>query len=137
MKKYKVTQEFMDALEDWNDIYKDQDGTTLINQYTLYELPEDVTEWLFDIRKTTCEKNKRLGALINWINGEDVFDIKSPKYIVRLMKMKYSVGSEYLYLTANENVRTISSKEKATRFDAIEQALEWTNAHFDVVEVDE
>lgn len=137
MKKYKVTQEFMDALEEWNDSYKDPDGITLINQYTLNELPEDVTEWLFEIRKIASEKNKRLGALINWINGENVFDIKSPKYIVRLREMKYSAGSEYLYLTSNESVRTISSKEKATRFDAIEQALEWTNAHFDVVEVDE
>ena len=137
MKKYKVTQEFMDTLKEWNDSHKYPDGTTMINQYTLNELPEDVTEWMFEIRTNVAEGNRRLGALINWINGEYIFEIKQPKYIVRLRKMKYSVGSEYLYLTKNENVRTISSKEQATRFDDIEQALEWTNAHFDVVEVDE
>ena len=75
MKKYKVTQEFMDTLKEWNNSHKYTDGTTLINKYTLNDLQEDVTEWLFETGTTLAERNRRYGAIINWINGEDVFEV--------------------------------------------------------------
>lgn len=137
MKKYKVTQEFMEALEEWNDSHKYQDGTTLINQHTLNDLTEDVTEWLFETGTTLAERNRRYGAIINWINGEGVFKIGTPTYIVQLNEVKPIAGREYLYIRSDESACMVSLKSDATRFDDFEKASEWANKHFEVVEVDE
>lgn len=137
MKKYKVTQEFMDTLEEWNNSHKYTDGTTLINQHTLNDLTEDVTEWLFETGTTLAERNRRYGAIINWINGEDVFKIGTPTYIVQLNEVKPIAGREYLYIRSDESACMVSLKSDATRFDDFEKASEWDNKHFEVVEVDE
>ena len=137
MKKYKVTQEFMDALNEWNDGHKYPDGTTMINQYTLNELPEDVTEWIFELRTTAAEGNRRLGAIINWINGEDVFEVGTQSYVVRLKDYIKLYGKGYIVITTNGYVGVTYYMEDATRFDDFEKASEWANKHFEVVEVDE
>ena len=137
MNKYKVTQGFMDALKEWNDGHKFPDGTTFINQHTLNELPEDVTEWIFEIRTNVAEGNRRLGALINWINGEDVFEIKLPKYIVQRKVFNLFIGRQYISRGDYGSISITRSKEDATRFDDFDKASEWANAHFEVVEVDE
>lgn len=137
MKKYKVTQEFIDALEEWNNGHKYTDGTTLINQHTLNELPEDVTEWLFEIRTNVAEGNRRLGALINWINGEDVFEIITQKYIVQRKVFNLFFGRQYISCGNYGEISITRSKEDATRFDDFNKASEWSNAHFEVVELDE
>ena len=135
MKKYKVTQEFMDALKEWNDSHKYTDGTTLINQHTLNELPEDVTEWIFETGTTLAEGNRRYGALINWINGEDVFEIGTPKYIVQRKVFNLFFGRQYISHGNYGEISITRSKEDATRFDDFNKASEWANAHFEVVEV--
>ena len=137
MNKYKVTQEFMDSLKEWNSNHKYTDGTTLINQYTLNDLQEDVTEWLFETGTTLAERNRRLGAVINWINGEDVFEIGNPKYIVKRKGINFLVGNEYLSIDNYTAIHITRNKEKATIFDDFNKASEWANAHFKVVEVDE
>lgn len=136
MKKYKVTNQFMVVLNEWNDNHKYPDGTTMINQYTLNELPEDVTEWIFEIRTNVAEGNRRLGALINWINGEDVFEVGTPSYVVRL-KDDIKYGKGYIIITTNDYVGVTYYMEDATRFDDFNKASEWANKHFEVVEVDE
>lgn len=133
MKKYNVTQEFMDDLNEWNDNHKYPDGTTLINQHTLNNLPEDVTEWLFEIRTIAAEKNNRLGALINWINGEDVFEVGTPKYIVQQKEIR----ARFIRLMRDGSVELVYGLKYATRFDDFNTASEWANKHFEVVEVDE
>lgn len=137
MKKYKVTQRFMDELNTWNNSHKYPDGTTMINQLTLNELPEDVTEWMFEIRTNVAEGNRRLGALINWINGEDVFEIGTPKYVVQIKDNKAISGHKYLKLEADGEAFIFYGLKNATRFDNFDKASEWTNKHFEVVEVDE
>lgn len=136
MNKYKVTQEFTDTLKEWNDSHKYTDGTTLINQYTLNELPEDVTEWLFETGTTLAERNRRYGAIINWINGEDVFEVGTQSYVVRL-KDDIKYGKVYIITTTNGYVGVTYYMEDATRFDDFNKASEWANKHFEVVEVDE
>lgn len=137
MKKYKVTQEFMDSLNEWNDSHKDRDGIALINMYTLNELQEDVTHWLFQNLENREEENKRFGAIINWINGEDVFEIGNPKYIVKRNGINFLVGNEYLSIDNYTAIHITRNKEKATVFDDFNKASEWANKHFEVVEVDE
>lgn len=137
MKKYKVTKRFMDELNEWNDSHKYPDGTTMINQLTLNELPEDVTEWIFEIRTNVSEGNRRLGALINWINGEDVFEIGTPKYIVQRKVFNLFFGRQYISRGNYGEISITRSKEDATRFDDFNKASEWANAHFEVVKVDE
>ena len=132
MNKYKVTQEFMDAFNKWNDSHKYSDGTTLINQYTLDELPEDVTEWIFEIRGNFAEGNRRFGAVINWINGEDVFEVDTPSYIV-----KVNGDNGYLNVEDYNPFSIVSDKRNATVFYRLEDAKEYENAIFEAVELDE
>lgn len=137
MKKYKVTQEFMDALNEWNNNHKYHSGVTLINEYTINELPEDVLDWLFNNFGNMAEKNKKFGAIINWINGEDVFEIGTPLYLVKRKNVNFLVGNEYLSIDNYTAIHITRDKEKATRFDDFEEASGWANKHFEVVEVDE
>lgn len=138
MKKYKVTQEFMDALKEWNDSHKFTDETTLINQHTLNEIPENVTEWIFEIRTNVAEGNRRLGAIINWINGEDVFKVRMLKYIVKRTRNQV-LGNmdEYISFNSNGSTFIVNNEKDATRFITFKKASEWANKHFEVVEVDE
>lgn len=133
MKKYQVTHQFMNELNKWNDSHKYSDGTTLINQYTLDELPEDVTEWIFEIRENFAEGNRRFGAVINWINGEDVFEVVTLSYAVRLKEL----FPWYIKIETNGYVNFTSYVQEATKFDDFNKASEWANKHFEVVEVDE
>lgn len=135
MKKYKVTQGFMNELIKWNDSHKYPDGTTMINQYTLNELPEDVTEWIFEIRTNVAEGNRRLGALINWINGEYVFEVGTQSYVVRLKDTIPLYGKGYINIAKNGYVNVTYYIEGATRFDDFAKASAWANKHFEVVEV--
>lgn len=134
MKKYKVTQEFMDSLDDWR--VKFFDGEIPVNMFK-YENRNNVVErWRFE-HFSNDEIMKRLGALLNWINGEDVFEIGTPKYIVKRKGIVSSDVREYLCVTQKGNMLTVSLYENATRFDNFEKASEWANKHFEVVEVDE
>lgn len=134
MKKYKVTQEFMDALEDWRG--KFVNGEIPVNALTA-ETHDNVIElWRFK-HIDNGEIMKRLGALLNWINGEDVFEVGTPKYIVQQKKVKPRNSRQYLYVTSDECAIMIYSIDKATIFDDFDKASEWANTHFEVVEVDE
>ena len=134
MKKYKVTQEFMDGLEDWRD--KFVNGEIQVNALT-YETHNNVVElWRFE-NFGTGEFIQRLGALLNWINGEEVFEIGTPHYVVRMKENKAISGYKYLKLEADREAFIFYGLENATLFDDFNKASEWANAHFEVVEVDE
>lgn len=134
MKKYKVTQEFMDALDDWRD--KWVSGEIPVNALTA-ETHENVVE-LWRLKYIdNGEPMKRLGALLNWINGEDVFEVGTPKYIVQRKVFNLFFGRQYIVYGNHGEISITRSKEYATRFDDFNKASEWANAHFEVVEVDE
>lgn len=134
MKKYKVTQEFMDALYDWR--FKFVNGEIPVNAMNAKTHDNVVEIWRFK-GLGNGEFVQRLGALLNWINGEDVFEIGTPKYIVKRKGIVSSDVREYLCVTQKGNMLTVSLYENATRFDDFEKASEWANKHFEVVEVDE
>lgn len=134
MKKYKVTQEFMDGLIKWRDEYtKSIFG---VNAVSLTNMPEIVRSWRFGYN-SSIETNKRLGAIIDWINGEDVFEIGTPKYIVQRKVFNLFIGRQYISHGNYGEISMTRSKKDATRFDDFNKAYEWANKHFEVVEVDE
>lgn len=134
MKKYKVTQEFMDGLDSWR--YKWVNGEIPVNSLTANNRYDVVESWRFE-HFSNDEIMKRLGALLNWINGEDVFEIGTPKYIVQRKVFNLFFGRQYIIYGNHGEISITRSKEYATRFDDFNKASEWANAHFEVVEVDE
>lgn len=133
MKKYKVTQEFMDGLETWR--YKWVNGELPVNTFKAENRYDVVESWRFE-HFSNDEIMKRLGALLNWINGEDVFEIGTPSYVVGLKDAIRLYGKGYIRIANNGCVNLTYYIEEATRFDNFEEASEWANKHFEVVEVD-
>lgn len=135
MKKYKVTQEFMDRLEDWRG--KFVNGEIPVNTFKAENRYDVVETWRFE-NFSNDEIMKRLGALLNWINGEDVFEVGTPKYIVkRTRNPVLNNTDEYIYFNSNGDIFIENNEKYATRFITFEKASEWSNKHFEVVEVDE
>ena len=74
MKQYKVTQEFMDNLVAWRD-KKCLDATRGYYLDNLDKIPYVVKAWwLYD--NTSIERNRRLIAIINWLNVDEVFEVE-------------------------------------------------------------
>lgn len=133
-KMYKVTQEFMDELIKWRDEYtKSVFG---VNAVSLTNMPEIVRNWRFGYN-SSIETNKRFGAIIDWINGEDVFEVEAThKFVVR--SEIYNADGDYVYVFGEYAVTdTVYSLNDATKFDTREEAQEWANSHQVVVEIDE
>lgn len=134
MSKYKVTPDFMDDLDGWRDRFVN--GESKVNVFTSETINNMVERWQFE-HFSNDEIIKRLVALLNWINGEDVFEVGKPKYVVQRKDAVLGGVHQYLNLEQSGNVRLVYGLENATRFDDFEQASEWYNKHFEVVEVDE
>lgn len=134
MNKYKVTQEFMDELIKWK---KDRHLGIVLNTTTeLLELPVIVRYW--QTKPTNFTKcNKRLIAIIQWLNGEDVFEVEAPhKFVVRSENV--DEGGHYGYVLAGKHGIAYNRYyiKEATKFDTREEAQEWANSHQVVIEVD-
>ena len=79
-KRYKVKQEFIEALNKWRDV-RDVDTSinnskTLIVPIDLSEMPAEVRNWCIKTPDVSAENNNRLIAIIQWLNGEDVFEVE-------------------------------------------------------------
>lgn len=140
MKKYKVTKEFMDELVEWQDS-KNLDATSgygfsYMVSGDLAELPYVVDDWWIE-DKNPIERNKRLIAIISWLNGEEVFEVEEPhKFVVR--SDKTDNDGDYAYVIIKGGVTSYGYYyRRATKFDTYEEASEWANSHQVVVEVDE
>ena len=77
-KKYKVTNEFMDKLVEWCGT-KTLDATNgdrynYVCSSDLDELPRVAKAWWYE-GTYSMERNHRLIAIIQWLNGEDVFEV--------------------------------------------------------------
>lgn len=134
MKKYKVTQEFMERLEDWRGRFVN--GEIPVNTFKGENRYDVVESWRFE-HFSNDEIMKRLGALLNWINGEDVFEIGTPKYIVQRKGNNLPRLREYISINEYGGIEIDYVQSRATRFGDFEEASELANTHFEVVEVDE
>ena len=134
MKKYKVTQEFMGELEAWKNML--EANVVSINEFFFDETIKNVEDWRSQY-VSQAERNQRFGAIVNWINGEEVFEVGTPSYVVGLKDSIRLYGKGYIRIANNGCVNLTYYIEEATRFDNLEKASEWANKHFEVVEVDE
>lgn len=134
--KYVVSQEFMDDLKVWKAHIV---ATNFINGTGINHLPSNAHAWLGDDVPDN-EKNNRLIAIIRWVNGEDVFDVKTNKWIVRSKETDEDGDYHYVNLDNFKNLRSVSTiygLDFATKFDTKEEAQEWANSHQEVIEVKE
>ena len=140
MNKYLVTQEFMDKLSKWRN---DEDinvtsgkSYNYINRNDLAKLPRAAQVWWLD-DKNPIERNNRLIAIIQWLNGEEVFETqKTYKYYVArdsfpiaYLSMKKMYHSEFPVYDSNFSNKKI--------FDTREEAEKWLIPGYEVKEIDE
>lgn len=138
-KMYKVTQEFMNELIKWRDT-EFLDATTgspfhFLSKDDLDNLNNDAKTWWYNT-DNPIERNNRLIAIIQWLNGEEVFEVDEPhKFVVR-NNTTDSEGYYYYVRKVYTTTDMVFSLEGATRFDTREEAQEWANSHQVVVEID-
>ena len=137
---YKVTQKFMNELIKWREDQLLGMNTELISSFLdvfhIKNFPDVVDIWWTD-PDNTIENNKRLIAIIKWLNGEDVFEVEKPhKFVVR-NNIPDSEGYYYYVRKVYTASDMVFSIDGATRFDTREEAQEWANSHQVIVEIDE
>ena len=139
--KYKVTQKFMNALNKWRDNEHIKPTSDKVNSYVsqtnLINLPAVVENWWVWGSKNPLENNNRLIAIIQWLNGEDMFEVEKPhKFVVR--SENTDVNGDYNYVkVVFKNLALVTDYDHAMKFDTREEAQEWANSHQVVVEIDE
>ena len=135
MKKYKVTQEFMDALNGQRPsiefVY------TAVGKYLQTTiLPNVVFDWFYD-GKNSHEHNNRLIAIIQWLNGEDVFEVEQPhKFVVRAFENVKFDNFWYVFVNQYNHISNTYSINVAKKFDTPEEAQEYCVPGYEVVEID-
>lgn len=138
---YKVTQEFMDELIKWrdNEFLNATDGERhhYIDHHDLDLLPYVAEDWHLE-NGNPIERNNRLVAIIQWLNGEEVFEVEAPhKFIVRSDKNDDDGDYAYVFVGKYGIVYNRYYINEATRFNTREEAQEWANSHQVVIEIDE
>ena len=135
MKKYKVTQEFMNELIEWKKA-NFNDDFMFVNDDTIADFSEVIDNWWYSDFNDQ-ERNNRLIAIIKWLNGEDVFEVEAPhKFVVRSDKKDHD--GYYAYVAVeNDMTTTAYTFVNATKFGTREEAQEWANSHQVVIEIDE
>ncbi|MCS9991230.1 hypothetical protein [Weissella confusa] len=137
--KYKVTQKFMDELIKWRDDMsldtKSDFTDTFVDGQDIQKMPGLVDAWWSD-SYNSMENNNRLITIIQWLNGEDVFEVDKPhKFVVR--SDKNDDDGDYAYVLVESGMPFTSCVLGfATKFDTREEAQEWASSHQVVVEID-
>lgn len=135
---YKVTQEFMDELIKWRDDMnlnaKDKDFNAFVDGQDIQKMPGLVYAWWTD-SYDSMENNNRLIAIIQWLNGEEVFEVEAPhKFFVR--NDTHDGYGDYYYVQRYDGITYTSlTLDAATAFDTREEAQEWANSHQVVVKI--
>lgn len=139
-KMYKVTQGFMNELIKWRDEVnldaKSGSIDTFVNGYDIEYIPNVLQTWWTE-PDNPIENNNRLIAIIQWLNGEEVFEVEAPhKFFVR--NDTPDGYGDYYYVQRYDGVTYTSlTLDAATAFDTREEAQEWANSHQVVVEINE
>lgn len=130
MKKYSIRQSIMYDLKNWKEEQR-IDDYAVVSWEDIKNFPDRVLGWQLNTG-STIEANNRLIAIIKWLNGEDVFSVDTPSYIVRVKG-----DNGYLDVEDYHPFSIVSDKRNATVFYRLEDAKEYENAIFEVVELDE
>ena len=134
MNNYKITQELMQDLKSWQEeqrLYVDNDVVVSWEDFK-NETPR-IQEWRLNTG-SAIEANNRLIAIIQWLNGNDVFEVDYKFYIAQLKNVG-AIG--YLKVISENELKIVEDKSDATKFETFEEADKWTNEYLEVVEVHE
>lgn len=132
MKKYSIRQSIMYDLKNWRDdrrIYAEYGA--VLGWEDFQNEPERVQNWRLNTG-SAIEANDRLIAIVKWLNGEEVFAVDVPSYIVRKKGVR-----KYVNVEVEGGFELVNDKRNATVFYRLEDAKQYENAHFEVVELDE
>lgn len=137
---YKVTQEFINELIKWRDNSNLDAQTsrpdTFVDGLGISEFPEVVEDWWVDF-DDPIDNNNRLIAIIQWLNGEDVFEVEEAhKFVVRSNNSDIVGDYAFVHIIRGGLTGYVYSYSYATNFDTREEAQEWANSHQVVVEID-
>lgn len=132
MKKYSIRQSIMYDLKNWKEEqHIDVDNDAVVSWGDFKNEPGRVQNWRLNTG-SAIEANNRLIAIVKWLNGEDVFVVDTPSYIVRKKGVR-----KYVNVEAESGFELVNDKRDATVFYRLENAKEYENAIFEVVELDE
>nr|DAU05729.1 MAG TPA: hypothetical protein [Caudoviricetes sp.] len=132
MKKYSIRQSIMYDLKNWKEERRiDVDNDAVVSWEDFKNEPERVQNWRLNTG-SAIEANNRLITIIKWLNGENVFIVDKPSYVVRV-----KVDNGYLDVEDYHPFSIVSDKRNATVFYRLEDAKEYENAIFEAVELDE
>lgn len=141
--KYKVTQDVMDALEEWRDkkqIKPDRtDELSFVSGGNINDFPYVVNNWWMNGTDSPFENNRRLIAIIEWLNGKDMFDVEKPhKFMVRSKDTDSDFDYRYLTILHNGGLLmpdyTRIDKSTADEFDTYNLAKKWVIEGYEVIE---
>lgn len=146
MEKYKISQPLMEEITWWKHTAFKNDNS--FDFGTLGGMPLDLAEWWSDENLTDKERNNRLIGLVQYVNGEDVFEIAhKPKFIVRSKKPNQDNMYTYVQLFNDDNflvqdtdyatkieLSTSVGEKLASKFNTREEAEKFSNPLMEVVE---
>ena len=143
VEKYKVKQGFMKKLEEWRknnrlDAANTDDKYSFLSYVDIRNLPKEVCDWWLETTNP-IERNKRLIAIINWLNGEDVFEVEKPhNFLVRSVEPNNNGELLILELVTEHGlvVPYYGNTARATAFTSRSNAEEWLVNRYEVVEFD-
>lgn len=132
MNRYSIRQSIMYDLKNWKEEqHIDVDNDAVVSWEDFQNEPGRVQNWRLNTG-SAVEANNRLIAIIKWLNGEDVFIVDKPSYVVRVKG-----DNGYLDVEDYQPFSIVSDKRNATVFYRLEDAKEYENAIFEAVELDE
>ena len=138
--KIKIPENIYNMLVEWR--YALELKTDCITGFKLHMLNDEVHEWASDVT-TLSDNHNRYIAILQWLDGNDVFEVENPKkWVVRSKgtdstgKYHYSILSHFSDLPSMDYY-FVYEKDDATKFDTREEAESWANAHQEVIEVEE
>ena len=142
MKKYKVTQKFMDALEKWKGSRSSHFSRkyNYVTSRELLEIGRTVHQWWHGNIDDSIETNNRLIAIIQWLNGEDVFEVEQPhKFVVRTIDYTEYGYKSYFRLYSGDGLELVDHSynlKYARKFNTREEAEKYCVPGYEVIEID-
>lgn len=139
-KKYLVTQEFMNELIKWRDEHNIKLDLTEpfshVRGMDFYQFPDQVAEWWAGETGNPWEINNRLIAIIQWLNGEEVFETQKTYkyYIARTSSPVMYFSMKKWYHSELPKYDSNCSEKKV--FSTREEAEKWLIPGYEVVEID-
>ena len=133
--KMKIPENIYNMLVEWRDALELK--TDYVTGFKLHMLNDEVHEWAADVT-TLSDNHNRYIAILQWLNGEDVFEVEKPKkWVVRSKGTDDDDNYSYVFINLHNFTLSTYHISNATKFDTKEEAESWANAHQEVIEVEE